>query len=491
MATSNVDLGEELQKTQGSADPLPNTEKTAEESTDTTSSAEFTVPDILSPFKFSIFELAHRVVLAPVTRCRALNNVPQPAHVTFYSQRTTKGGFLISEAAAVCREGIGFPNSPGIFLEEQVEGWKKVVDAVHEKGGIIFCQLWHVGRASHSVYQPDGGAPVSSTDKPIVDGWTILMPDGNRGDYSKPRALETSEIPGIVNQFRLAARNAMAAGFDGVEIHSAHGYLIDQFLKDGINDRTDEYGGSIENRCRFAIEILEAVSAEIGGGRTAIRLSPIIDHMGATDSNPVALGLYMVEQLNKLKEPLAYLHITEPRFTREGLKGEDEAEDEDEKTKKRKLCSMLRQNFQGAFMSSGGFNKDTAIAAIRSGKADMISFGRLFISNPDLPRRFALQLKLSKYDRSTFYSSEQVKGYTDYPSFTSPRQAQFPVFSPSNSFNSSSPTTSSFSPSSSFKASSFSPSNSFKSSSPGPSPFSPANSFKSSSSTTSSSLPPK
>jgi 12-oxophytodienoic acid reductase len=488
MATSNADMGEELQKTQGSSDPLPKTEKTVEESTDTTSSAEYPGPDILSPLKFSNFELAHRVVLAPVTRCRALNNVPQPAHVTFYSQRATRGGFLISEAAAVGREGIGFPNSPGIFLEEQVDGWRKVVDAVHNKGGIIFCQLWHVGRASHSVYQPDGLAPVSSTDKAIADGWTILMPDGNRGDYSKPRALETAEIPGIVNQFRLAARNAMAAGFDGVEIHSAHGYLIDQFLKNGINDRTDEYGGSIENRCRFALEILEAVIEEIGGSRTAIRLSPIIDHMGATDSNPVALGVYLVEQLNHLKEPLAYLHITEPRFTREGLKEEDEAEDEDEKTKKRKLCGMLRKIFKGAFMSSGGFNKDTAIAAIRSGKADMISFGRLFISNPDLPRRFAMQLKLSKYDRSTFYSSEQVKGYTDYPSFTSPRQAQFPVFSPSNSFNSSSPTTSSFSPSSSFKtASPFSPSNSIKTASP----FSPSNSFKSSSSTTSSSLPPK
>ncbi|KAH9300555.1 hypothetical protein KI387_012138, partial [Taxus chinensis] len=225
------------------------------------------------------------------------------------------------------------------------------------------------------VYQPDGKAPISSTDKAIVDGWSILMPDDTRGDYSKPRALETAEIPGIVNQFRLAARNAMLAGFDGVEIHGAHGYLVDQFLKNGINDRTDEYGGSIENRCRFAMEVLQAVTDEIGGSRTAIRLSPIIDHMGATDSNPVALGLYLVQQLNNLKEPLAYLHITEPRFTREGLKEEDDAEEEDEKMKKRKLCSLLRETFRGVFMSSGGFNKDTAIAAVAAGKADMISFG--------------------------------------------------------------------------------------------------------------------
>lgn len=433
-----------------------------------------------------------------MTRCRALDHVPQPAHVKFYSQRTTSGGFLISEAAAVANDGIGFPNSPGIFSAEQVEGWKQVVDAVHEKGGIIFCQLWHVGRASHTVYQPEGKAPVSSTDKAIADGWTILMPDGTRGDYSKPRALETAEIPGIVNQFRLAARNAMLAGFDGVEIHGAHGYLVDQFLKNGINDRTDEYGGSIENRCRFALEVVEAVSQEIGGGRTAIRLSPIIDHMGAMDSDPVSLGLYLVQRLNELKEPLAYLHITEPRFTREGLKEEEDAEDESEKMKKRRLCSMLRETFRGAFMSSGGFNKDTAIAAVANGKADMISFGRLFISNPDLPRRFELQVKLTKYDRSTFYSSEQVKGYTDYPYFTSPRQAQFPVFSPSNSFNSSSSPTSSSVPAK--KLTEFSPSNSFNSSSSTTSsslpakklpPFSPSSSFNSCSSSTSSTLPEK
>ncbi|XP_057828462.1 12-oxophytodienoate reductase 7 [Cryptomeria japonica] len=374
-------------------------------------------PQLLSPLQMGpMFSLSHRVVLAPVTRCRAIDNIPQACHVKFYSQRTTKGGLLISEANAVSPQAIGFPHSPGIFIEEQVMAWKKVVDAVHAKGGVIFCQLWHVGRASHTVYQPNGEAPISSTAKAISDEWSILMPGGSKSTYSPPRALSVSEIVAVVEEFRKAARNAMCAGFDGVEIHAAHGYLIDQFLKDGVNDRVDDYGGSLQNRCRFAMEVLDAVVGEIGAERTAIRVSPVIHHMGATDSDPLSLTSHLIGLLNS--HPLAYLHMTEPRFTREGLK-DDGAEGE---MMTAAMWKMVKEEYKGRLMRSGGYSRETAMEAVSNGSADMISFGRLFISNPDLPLRFAIEAKLSKYDRSTFYTHDQVVGYSDYPFYihTSP-----------------------------------------------------------------------
>ncbi|KAH9300554.1 hypothetical protein KI387_012137, partial [Taxus chinensis] len=352
------------------------------------------------------------VVLAPVTRCRAINNIPQNSHVKFYSQRTTRGGLLISEANAVSPQAFGFPHSPGIFSEEQVKAWKKVVDAVHDKGGIIFCQLWHVGRASHTVYQPNGEAPISSTANPISEEWSIMMPDGSKAIYPSPRALETSEIPAIVEQFRAAARNAMAAGFDGVEIHAAHGYLIDQFLKDGVNEAgwTATAGPSRRDavsrrRC------LQAVVDEIGAERTAIRLSPIIDHMGAADSDPLSLTSHLIRLLNSFP-CLAYLHMTEPRFTKEGLT-EDIASQGD--CTAAKMWNIVKNEYRGSLMRSGGYTRQTAMEAVSSCSADMISFGRLFISNPDLPLRFAIEANLNKYDRSTFYTHDQVVGYTDYP----------------------------------------------------------------------------
>eukprot|EP00249_Psilotum_nudum_P024285 c29143_g1_i3 orf=527-1849(-) len=359
---------------------------------------------LLSPQKLGPFQLSHRVVLAPVTRCRALNYVPQQAHIEYYSQRTTPGGLLITEAVAVSQEGIGFPHSPGIFTVEQVEAWKRVVDAVHRLGGIIFCQLWHVGRASHTFYQPNGAKPISSTSHKVPKGLSIKLPDGECSEYSSPRALETTEISKIVDQFRKAARNARLAGFDGVEIHAAHGYLVDQFLKDGINDRTDEYGGSIENRCRFGLEVVSAIADEIGSDRTAIRISPIIDHLGAIDSDPITLGLHLVEKLNRLK--LAYLHLTEPRFTSEGV---TETPDD---------CSIFRNAYRGVVMTSGGYTRESGEEAIRTGYTHLVAYGRLFISNPDLPVRFALEAKLNKYDRSTFYTHDQMKGYVDYPSLS-------------------------------------------------------------------------
>ncbi|GLJ29904.1 hypothetical protein SUGI_0591110 [Cryptomeria japonica] len=365
---------------------------------------------LLSPFQMGpLFKLSHRVVLAPVTRCRAINSIPQPSHVKFYSQRTTRGGLLITEANAVSPQAFGFPHSPGIFSEEQVKAWKKVVDAVHAKGGIIFCQLWHVGRASHTVYQPNGEAPISSTGKAISEEWSILMPGGSKAAYSSPRALSMSEIAAVVEEFRKAARNAMCAGFDGVEIHAAHGYLIDQFLKDGVNDRVDDYGGSLHKRCRFAMEVVEAVVGEIGAERTAIRVSPIIDHMGTTDSDPLALTSHLIGLLNSY--PLAYLHLTEPRFTKEGLKDKGA---EGEMTAAA-MWKIVKEEYRGRVMRSGGYSRETAMEAVSSGSADMISFGRLFISNPDLPHRFAIEAKLTNYDRSTFYTHDQVVGYTDYP----------------------------------------------------------------------------
>ncbi|GKV17910.1 hypothetical protein SLEP1_g28363 [Rubroshorea leprosula] len=371
---------------------------------------------LFSPYKMGKFSLSHRVVLAPMTRCRALNGIPRPALAEYYSQRSTPGGFLISEGTMISETAAGFPHVPGIYTEEQVEAWKKVVDAVHAKGSIIFCQLWHVGRASHQVYQPDGGAPISSTSKPISRRWRILMPDGTYGIYPEPQALKTSEIPELAEQYRRAALNAIRAGFDGIEIHGAHGYLIDQFLKDGINDRTDEYGGSLANRCKFLIQVVQAVVSAIGAERVGVRVSPAIDHLDATDSNPLTLGLAVIERLNKLQlqfgSKLTYLHITQPRYTAYGQTESGRPGSEDEEAH---MIRTWRRAFQGTFMCSGGFTRELGMQAVAEGDADLVSYGRLFIANPDLVLRFKVNAPLNKYIRKTFYTQDPVVGYTDYP----------------------------------------------------------------------------
>nr|GLL20406.1 12-oxophytodienoate reductase 3-like [Ipomoea trifida] len=373
-------------------------------------------PKLFSPYKLGRFNLAHRVVFAPCTRCRALDSIPQQAHVEYYSQRATQGGFLLTEGTMIDPTSAGFPNVPGIFTQEQVEAWKKVVDAVHAKGAVFFCQLWHVGRASHQAYQPDGAPPISSTEKQISEHWPLIMPDGSYGHFSKPKALSTNDISKYVDLYRIAATNAIQAGFDGIELHSAHGYLIDQFLKDGINDRTDQYGGSLENRCRFLQQIIEAVATAIGPDRVAVRISPAINHMDATDSDPLALGLAVVERLNRLQadlgSKLAYLHVTQPRFT---ARDEGDANKFGGEEKEALLMSSLRKGYEGSFMSSGGYTRQLGIEAIENDEADLVSFGRLFIANPDLVLRFKLDAPLNKYDRSTFYTSDPVVGYTDYP----------------------------------------------------------------------------
>lgn len=383
---------------------------------------------LFSPYRMGKFNLSHRVVLAPMTRCRALNGIPRPALTDYYTQRSTDGGFLITEGTLISNTAAGFPHVPGIYNEEQVEAWKSVVDAVHAKGGIIFCQLWHVGRASHQVYQPGGGLPISSTSVPISNRWRILKPDGSYGTYPKPRALETYEILDVVEHYRRAALNAIRAGFDGIEIHGAHGYLIDQFLKDGINDRTDEYGGSMENRCKFLMQVVRAVVEAIGAERVGVRISPAIDHLDATDSDPLGLGLAVVDRLNKiqvdLSSKLSYLHVTQPRYTAYGQTESGRPGSEEEEAQ---LMRTLRKAFQGTFMCSGGFTRELGMQVVAEGDADLVSYGRFFISNPDLVLRFRINAPLTKYIRKTFYTQDPVVGYTDYPFLNKGSAGQRPL----------------------------------------------------------------
>ncbi|XP_047064277.1 12-oxophytodienoate reductase 1-like [Lolium rigidum] len=358
---------------------------------------------LLTPHKLGQFDLSHRVVLAPLTRCRSYGSVPQPHAALYYSQRATKGGLLISEATDVSVTAKGYPETPGIWTQEQVEAWKPIVDAVHRKGALFFCQIWHVGRVSTNDYQPDGQAPISSTDKQITP-----EPDGRHDAeggvvYSKPRRLQIDEIPAIIDDFRRAARNAIEAGFDGVEIHGAHGYLLEQFMKDSCNDRTDEYGGSLENRCRFAVEVIDAVVREVGAERVGIRLSPFVDYMDCYESDPHVLGAYMVQQLNK-HQGFLYCHMVEPRMAivdgrRQILHG----------------LLPFRKAFNGTFIAAGGYDREEGNMVVANGYADLIAYGRLFLANPDLPTRFELGVPLNKYDRSTFYTQDPVVGYTDYP----------------------------------------------------------------------------
>ncbi|XP_062030200.1 12-oxophytodienoate reductase 2-like [Rosa rugosa] len=355
---------------------------------------------LLTPYKMGKFDLSHRVVLAPLTRQRSYGNVPQPHAILYYSQRASKGGLLITEATGVSDTAQGYPDTPGIWTKEQVEAWKPIVNAVHAKGGVFFCQIWHVGRVSNSGFQPDGQAPISSTDK------SLTPQKGSNGidvmQFTPPRRLRTDEIPQIVNDFRLAARNAMEAGFDGVEIHGAHGYLIDQFLKDQVNDRTDQYGGSLEKRCRFALDIVEAVVNEIGADKVGIRSSPFADYMESGDSNPMELGLYLVNSLNKYG--ILYCHMIEPRMKTLG-----------DKIECPHSLVPMRKAFNGTFIAAGGFDRKDGNNAVAEDRADLITFGRWFLANPDLPKRFELNAPLNKYIRDTFYISDPVLGYTDYP----------------------------------------------------------------------------
>jgi 12-oxophytodienoic acid reductase len=355
---------------------------------------------MLTPHKMGQFELSHRVVLAPLTRQRSYGNVPQPHAAVYYSQRATNGGLMITEATCVSDTALGYKDTPGVWTAEQVAAWRPIVDAVHAKGAVFFCQLWHCGRVSTTAFQPGGAAPISSTDRAVPPQ---MSQDGHMEEFSTPRRLEAREIPAIVDDFRKAARNAIDAGFDGVEVHGAYGYIIDQFLKDSANDRDDEYGGSIENRCRFALEVVRAVAGEVGAGRVGVRLSPFSDFMDCHDSDPEALAAHLVRELSAAG--VLYCHMIEPRIAL--VEG------------RRQIPHRLRpyrEAFTGTFIASGGYDREEGNKVVGEGYTDLVSFGRLFLANPDLPRRFELpDAPLNKYDRTTFYTSDPVVGYTDYP----------------------------------------------------------------------------
>jgi len=366
-------------------------------------------PSLFSPLEIGPYRLEHRVSMAPLTRMRAERPslVPRPLNAEYYAQRATPGGLLIAEATPVMPSGHGNPGVPGVYTQAQVEGWRRVVDAVHAKGGLVFLQLWHVGRVSHSSYQAGGVLPVAPSAVPLPPALKTMTADGKPSAYETPRALETSEIAGIVESFRQAAENALKAGFDGVEIHGANGYLIEQFLQSRSNLRTDRYGGSIANRARFLLEITDAVIGVWGANRVGIRLSPYGIANDSGEADPMPLYTHVVQALNPLG--LAYLHFIEPRSS-----GAGRAEVNHQNVPSAMV--LFRPIWKGVLMTAGGFTGESAEAAIAAGHADTIAFGRIFISNPDLPRRLREGFPLTPYNRATFYAGEE-KGYTDYPAY--------------------------------------------------------------------------
>jgi N-ethylmaleimide reductase len=326
----------------------------------------------------------------------------------YYAQRASKGGLLISEATQISLLGKGYPAAPGIHSQEQVAGWKLVTEAVHDKGAFLFLQLWHVGRISHSSLHPEDGLPVSASAIVPADGAKALTAQFQQVPFETPRALRLDEIPGLIDQYRTGAENAKLAGFDGVEVHSANGYLLDQFLEDRTNHRTDEYGGSIENRARLLLKVVDAVIEVWGKNRVGVRLSPFGTFSDMGDSDPVALFSYVLEQLSL--RGVAYAHIIEPRASDAG--GDAAISGNAPRT-----AEIFRSAFQGVLISAGGYTAQDGDDAIRDHLADAIAFGRLFISNPDLPKRFELGSPLNSYNRATFYGGSE-KGYTDYPALT-------------------------------------------------------------------------
>jgi N-ethylmaleimide reductase len=356
---------------------------------------------LFSPIRIGAFDLTHRVVLAPLTRMRAdvPGNVPNCLMATYYGQRASRGGLMITEATFISPTGNGGYASPGIFTDAQVEGWRKVVGAVHAKGARILLQLWHVGRQSHIDLQPDGQAPVAPS---AIQAEVRALLAGGPAIGSMPRAIELSEIPGLVDEYRRAAQRAREVGFDGVEVHGANGYLIDQFLQDNSNRRTDAYGGSLEKRTRFLLEVVEAVKTVWGGDRVGVRIGPGNKFGGMGDSSPDVTFPHVARALAQFG--LAYLHIIEPRVT--GNVSDD--------GKPPVAAGVLRPLFGGPVIAAGGFNAAGAEAILTNGEADLVAFGRHFLANPDLPERLRRNLPLNAYDRSTFYYGAE-KGYADYP----------------------------------------------------------------------------
>jgi N-ethylmaleimide reductase len=366
------------------------------------------------PIQVGAITLKHRVVMPPLSRLRAEwpSGVPSDLNVEYYSQRASDGGLIFTEATAISPSARGYRGAPGIYSEEQVTGWRRVTEAVHAKGGYMFVQLWHAGRTTHIAVT--GEEPVTASVDPTYWAYPsilVVTPDG----FSQPsphRALEAAEIASIIEQYRAAAVNAKKAGFDGVELMAANGHLIDQFLQDNSNKRTDRYGGTIENRARLLFEVLDALISVWSSDRVGVRIAPSGTFNGMADSDPRALFHHIAECLNDLN--LAYLHVIEPRIKGGELiaKGQGPV-----------AAQELSKVFRGSIIAAGGFEPDTAEATVANGDASLIAFGRQFIANPDLPKRIELGLPLNRYDRSTFYGFD-ARGYTDYPTYEASELAQ-------------------------------------------------------------------
>ncbi|MGB3809483.1 MAG: alkene reductase [Parvibaculum sp.] len=348
------------------------------------------MPTLFDPLKIGALELPNRIIMAPLTRARSgVARMPNELMAEYYAQRAS-AGLILSEATSVTPAGVGYTDTPGIWSDEQTEGWKLTTDAVHKAGGRIFMQLWHVGRISDPIFH-DGAAPVSASAVAAKGHVSLLRP---QRPYPVPRALETSEIADVVEAYRKGAENALRAGFDGVELHGANGYLLDQFLQDGSNQRTDEYGGSIENRARLMLEAVDAAISVWGADRVGLHIAPRGDAHSMGDSNLPATFDYVAREMGKRR--LAFLCAREHR-------GDDW------------LSPQLKAAFGGVYIANEGFTKETAEAVLAAGEADAVAFGKAFIANPDLPRRFKENAPLNEWKLETFYSPGPA-GYVDYPS---------------------------------------------------------------------------
>lgn len=363
-----------------------------------------TTHNLFTPLTLGGLQLSHRVVMPPLTRMRAdaASNAANAMMAQYYGQRATAGGFIICEASQISPDGKGIPCTPGIHSAEQIAGWKLVSDAIHAKGGIAYLQLWHMGRLSHPSHQPGGALPIAPSA--IAAAGEATTADFTKEPFPTPRALETAEISALVDRYAQAARNAKAAGFDGVEIHAANGYLLEQFLQSRTNQRTDIYGGSIENRCRVVLDVVQAISQVWGASRVGIRLSPYGIANDSGEADPMPLYSHLIRQLDAFG--LSYLHLIEPRASGAGQREVDHQNVPS-------AARLFRPMWHGRLIAAGNFRAEGANAMIADGDADAIAFGRLFISNPDLPERLRVGASLTPYNRATFYS-RGPEGYLDY-----------------------------------------------------------------------------
>lgn len=364
---------------------------------------------LFEPAQAGDIALANRIVMAPLTRNRSPGAIPNNLNATYYEQRAT-AGLIVTEGTPVSQQGQGYADVPGLYKQEAIEGWRKVTDGVHKAGGKIVAQIWHVGRISHTSLQPHGGQPVAPSAIKAKSKTYIINDDGTGAfaETSEPRELGTAEIPVILEDFRKGARAAIEAGFDGVEIHAANGYLIDQFLKSGTNQRTDNYGGSIENRARFLLEVVDIVAKEIGAGRTGIRLSPVTPANDIVETDPQPLFNYVAKELGS--RGLAFIHVIEgatggPRDFKQGDTPFDYAA---------MKAAYVEAGGKGLWIANNGYDRASAVEAVENGMADAIAFGKAFIANPDLVQRLKDNAPLNEPNQQTFYGGG-AEGYTDYP----------------------------------------------------------------------------